>query len=311
MIKIFSGSANPNLTKEVCQILNLPLSQAEITRFDNSETKVTIKDDVYNKICFIIQSTANPTDTHLMELFYFCDALKRQEAKKVIAFIPYFGYARQNIQHLPGECVSANVVIRFLETIGFDKIYTVDLHDEATEGVFSIPFKNLSALPLLAKKIKEDLKIDEEKIVVATPDQGGLERARKFSLEMFGQIRPLVVVEKRRDLKKAHQSEALDLYGDVKDKVVIFVDDIITSGKTLLNAAKLCIDHQVKKIYAAVVHHDFSPTAPMLLNSSTSPIEKIYTTNTINLKPEQKFDKLEEISIASLIANEIKKNLKF
>jgi len=308
MIKIFTGSPNPNLAKEVSQLLNLPLGEAEIVRFDNSETKITIKENVVDELCIVIQPTANPTDTSLMELFYFCDALKRGEARKVIAFIPYFGYARQNIQHRPGECVSANVVIRFLEAIGFDKIYTIDLHDEATEGVFSIPFKNLSALPLLAKKIKNELKDKISQVMVTSPDQGGIERARKFAQEFFGKINSIAVIEKRRDLNKPHQSEALALYGDVKNKIVILVDDIVTSGKTLVNAANLCLQHQAKKVYAAIVHHDFSPNAKKILLEA--PIEKIYTTNTIYLKSEQRFDKLIEVSVAPLIAAEIKKILK-
>lgn len=308
MIKIFTGGTNPNLAKEVSQLLNLPLGEAEITRFDNSETKITIKEDVADKLCIVIQPTANPTDTSLMELFYFCDALKRGEAKKVIAFIPYFGYARQNIQHRPGECVSANVVIRFLEAIGFDKIYTIDLHDEATEGVFSIPFKNLSALPLLAKKIKDELKDKINQVMVTSPDQGGIERARKFAQEFFGKTTSIAVIEKRRNLNQPHQSEALALYGDIKNKIVILVDDIVTSGKTLVNAANLCLQHQAEKVFAAIVHHDFSPNAKKILVGAS--IEKIYTTNTIYLKSEQRFDKLIEVSVAPLIAAEIKKIIK-
>jgi ribose-phosphate pyrophosphokinase len=308
MIRIFSGSANHPLSQQVCQLVNLPLSQAEIIRFDNSETKVTIKEKVVNQTCIVIQPTANPTDTHLMELFYFCDALKRQEAKKVIAIIPYFGYARQNIQHREGECVSANVVIRFLEAIGFDKIYTIDLHDEATEGVFSIPFKNLSALPLLAQKIKHDLANNINEIAIVSPDQGGIERARKFSKALFDNQPSLAVVEKKRNLEKAHQSQALDLYGNVKDKIVILIDDIITSGKTLVNAAQLCLDRGANKVYAVVVHHDFSKDAPQILQNSV--IEKIYTTNSIELKTSQKIDKLEVISIAPIISEVIQQNIK-
>jgi len=308
MIKIFSGSANLQLSREVCQLANLPLSQAEIIRFDNSETKVTIKEKVVNQTCIVIQPTANPTDTHLMELFYFCDALKRQEAKKVIAIIPYFGYARQNIQHREGECVSANVVIRFLEAIGFNKIYTIDLHDEATEGVFSIPFKNLSALPLLAQKIRQDLANNINEIAIVSPDQGGIERARKFSNALFDNPPSLAVVEKKRNLEKAHQSQALDLYGNVKDKIVILIDDIITSGKTLVNAAQLCLDRGANKVYAVVVHHDFSKDAPQTLQNSV--IEKIYTTNSIELKTSQKIDKLEVISIAPIVSGVIQQNIK-
>lgn len=305
MLKLFSGSANPRISADVAKFLKIPLAKAEITRFGNSEVKVTIQEDVKDLPCAIIQPTSNPTDTHLMELFFFCDALKRQESRKIIGIIPYFGYARQNIQHLPGESVSVNVIIRFLETVGFDEIWTFDIHEEGSMGIFSIPFKNLSAFSTLAKKIKDHLKTcDPKKVAVIAPDQGGIERARNFVKYFYTDPSiPIVIVEKNRDLKKIHKSEALDLYGEVKDKIAIVVDDIVTSGGTLLNAANLCLTKGAKKIYAAIVHHDFSNGASAKIQNS--PIEKFFTTNTIELKENQKFEKLEEFSVANLISQEI------
>ncbi len=329
MFKLFSGSAHPQLSQEVSRLLHIPLSKAEVVRFGNSEVKVTIQEDVKHTTCYVLQPIANPTDTHLMEFFFFCDALRRQEARKVIGIIPYFGYARQDIQHRPGECVSVNVIIRFFESIGFAKIYTVDIHDEATEGVFSIPFKNLSSLSLLAREVKEYLS-DSNRFqpfgsaqgkpiptdltdlsIVVSPDQGGVERARDFGTYFYGtEDFSLGVVEKRRSLDKIHQSKAIELYGEVDGKIVILVDDIITSGNTLINAANLCLTRGAKKVLAAVVHHDLPPTPPISLISPNSPIQKLFTTNTIALKPEQKFAKLHEISIASLISEELKPFIK-
>ena len=308
MIKLFTGTANPCLSEEVSKILKLPLSKAEVIRFGNSEVRVTIQEDVKLKTAIVIQPLANPTDTHLMELFFFCDALRRQEARRVIAYIPYFGYARQDIQHRPGECVSANVVIRFMESIGFTKIYTIDIHDEATEGVFSIPFKNLTALSLLAEKIKQYLEMKkptDKEIAVVSPDQGGVERARDFGTAFYGTDNfSLAVIEKRRDLQNIHKSKALDLYGDVDGKTVILVDDMVTSGGTLIHAAELCRSRGAKEVLAAIVHHDFTVDAPQKLAHDS--IHKIFSTNTIALKPEQEFSKLEEISVAPLIAGELK-----
>lgn len=311
MFKLFSGTANPQLSTEISRLLKLPLAKAEVVRFGNSEVRVTIQEDVKQATCVIVQPTSNPTDTNLMELFFFCDALRRQEAKYVVGYIPYFGYARQDIQHRVGECVSANVVIRFLESIGFAKIYTIDLHDEATEGVFSIPFKNLSALPLLAEKLKSHLRLlhDPTEVIIVSPDQGGVERARKFGQHFFGQSDfSIAVVEKKRLLEEIHQSISLDLYGEVKGKTAILVDDMTTSGGTLINAAKLCLKQGAKEVLAAVVHHDFTTDAHRRLENS--PLKKFFTTNTIALKPEQKFPKLEEISIAPLIADELKNFIK-
>jgi len=302
---IFSGTANPKLTDEVGKILKHPIAESEVVRFGNSEVRVRISNSIRNQIGVIIQSTSNPTDTNLMELFFFCDALRRCEAKKVVGIIPYFGYARQNIQHRPGECVSANVIIRFLESIGFYKIYTIDLHDQATEGVFSIPFKHLTAVPLLAQAIKKYLnsKVEPENVAIISPDQGGIERSRRFAEAFFGKPIDIGVIEKKRNLDKIHESGDLGLFGDVKNKTVILVDDIITSGGTLINAAELCLKKGAKNVIAAITHHDFSEKAPKKIQDSV--IEKLFTTNTIVLKDDQKIPKLVEISIAPLIAQEL------
>ncbi|NTU46307.1 ribose-phosphate pyrophosphokinase [Candidatus Roizmanbacteria bacterium] len=310
-MKLFSGTANKPLAAEVAKLLNIQLSSAEVVRFDNSEVRVHIEENVQNETCVVIQPTANPTDTNLMELYLYCDALKRQEAKKVIAIIPYFGYARQNIQHRDGECVSSNVVIRFLEAIGFDKVYTFDLHDEGTSGVFSIPFKNLSAFSVMAQAVKKLLNasFDRETIAIASPDQGGIERARNFGIDLFGDSNfQLTVVEKHRDQDHIHQSKALDLYGDVKGKTVILVDDIVTSGGTLIHAAELAKQAGATSVIAAIVHHDFSITAPQKIINSQ--IETFVTSNSILLAENQGFEKLKEVSLAPVIAEELKHFLK-
>lgn len=299
-MKLFAGTASLQLTKEIAKLTTHKLAKSLVTRFGNSEIKISIQEKVTNETCYVIQSTSNPTDTHLMELFFFADALKRSEVKKIIAIIPYFGYARQNREHKKGESVSVNVVIRFLEYIGFSEIYTFDLHDEGTEGIFTIPFKNLTAYPILAKTLKKSL--DLKNTIVVSPDQGGVERARNFSINLFeGKKSEVAVVEKQRDLEKIHQSKAIDLYGNVAGKTVVLVDDIITSGRTLVNAAKICKLRGAKDIYGAVTHHDFTKDAVTILQNS--PIKKILTTNTISLLSYQKFTKLEEISIAPVIAD--------
>lgn len=304
-MKIFSGTANPKLSEEVATLLNLPISKSEIVRFGNSEVRVRIEEDVKDEVCYVIQPTSNPTDAHLMELFFFADALKRSDAKKIIAVIPYFGYARQNIQHRVGECVSANVVIHFLENIGFHEIITFDLHDEATEGIFTVPFSNLTSFSVLANSIVDYLgkeSINTKDIMVVSPDQGGVERARRFGAHLFGTDDfPITVIEKNRDQNAIHQSTAVAIYGDVKNKIVILLDDILTSGGTMFNAADLCIKKGAKRVIGAIVHHDFAPDA--VKNIEKSVLEKLFTTNTIELKKEQMNSKIVESSIADLIAS--------
>jgi len=317
VFKLFTGSGNPKLGKQISKLINISLSPAEIIRFDNSEVRVTIQERVKNDTAVIIQPTSNPTDTNLMELFFFADALKRNGAKEIIAFIPYFGYARQNREHRQGEAVSMNVINRFLEVIEINKVFTINLHYDASERFFSIPFKNLSALSILGRKVTYYLKNNKSKedVVIVSPDQGGLERARNFFNLFFSEVTGkqgrlndysrIAVIKKKRDLDHIHQSRALALYGDVKNKTCILVDDIITSGRTLINAADFCLKKGAKRVIACVVHHDFSPEAPPILSQSR--IEKIFTSNTITLTAIQKFPQLCEISIASLIASEIKK----
>lgn len=307
MLKLFSGTSNPLLTKKVARILGISVSKSEVVRFDNSEVRVQIEESVKDDTCVILQSTSNPTDTNLMELFFFCDALRRQEAKKVIGVVPYFGYGRQDKQHREGECVSANVVIRFMQAIGFSKIYTFDLHDEATGGVFSIPFKNISAISLLAREVKNylDREVSPDEITIVSPDQGGVERARIFGSHVFGTEKfSMAVTEKMRDVDRLHQSKAVDIYGDVKGKIVILVDDVATSGGSLVHAADLCIKAGAKRVIAVISHHDFSDNAPQRLMDSD--IEVCITTDTIALPPEYDVPKLKEISISPVIADELR-----
>ncbi len=301
-MKLFGGSAHSSLTEEVATLLSVSIAKSEMVRFDDSEIKITIQENVKDQECVVLQTTSNPTNTHLMELFLFADALKRGEAKKITAIIPYFGYSRQNMQHRPGECVSMNVVVRILEMVGYEKIITHDLHEEASADMFSVAFENISALPTLARHIKKKLPdAAAEKTAILSPDQEGIERARLFAKFFFGQanIGTVGTVEKQRDLDTIHKSRAVQVLADVKDKKVILVDDVITSGGTLINAANLCLEKGATEIYAAVTHPDFAPMAPKLLQQS--PIKKIITSNTIPLQEEQTFDKLAVISIASTI----------
>ncbi len=302
-MKLFSGTAHLKLAQEVAQLLHVSLGKAEIVRFDDSEVKVTIQEDVKNQLCVVIQPTCNPTDQNLMELLLICDALKRSEAQKIVAVIPLFGYARQNAQHRPGECVSLHVVVTFLEAVGFNEVYTFDLHEEASSGIFSVPFQNLTVFSEAAPVVKKYLgdTIQNESIVIVTPDQEGIERARNFGESFFGDDSfSTATVNKKRDVDKIHQSEALALYGDVTDKTCIIVDDICTSGGTLIHAAELCLKNGAKRVLSVITHHDFGSGVAQIIQNSV--LEAFFTSNTIPLKQADTFEKLHEISIAPVIA---------
>ena len=197
-----------------------------------------------------------------------------------------------------------------MEAIGFHKIYTFTLHDEATEGVFNIPFRNLSPFSMLATEVKKYLEgkgltVNPQMVTVVSPDQGGIERARHFGEELFGDTAfQIGVAEKKRDLNHIHQSKALDLYGDVQGKMVVIVDDVATSGSTLINATNAALQKGATGSLAAIVHHDLKEGIAQKLQES--PIEAFFTTNTILLREDQKFEKLKEFSVAPIIAEEIK-----
>jgi len=306
-MKLFTGSANPEITQELAGLLATKISASEVVRFGNSEVRVRIIEDVKNQVSIIVQPTSNPSDTNIMELCFFSDALRRQEASKIIGVIPYFGYAKQNIAHRLGECVSANVIIRLLESIGFSKIYTFDLHDEATAGAFSIPFRNLSVFPLLAHHLATFFKkknIPLEKIVCVSPDQGAVEKVRNFGTAFYGHDHfSEAVIEKERDQNIMHKARPLGLYGDVKDKIAVIVDDMVVSGSTLIPAVDLCLEKGSTEVYTCIVHHDFIEGAAELIQKSK--VKRFFTTNTIKLKEAERFEKLEEISIAPILAKEL------
>jgi ribose-phosphate pyrophosphokinase len=305
-IKLFSGTAHPKLSQEVAEKLGVPLSKAEVIRFDDSECRVTIQEDVKDQTCVIIQPTCNPTDENIMELILFCDALKRSEAKKVIGVLPMYGYARQNAQHRSGECVSMNIVTKLLETVGLDEIYTFDLHEVASSGIFSVPFENMFAFSAMVSEVKEYLgSTSLDDVVIVAPDEG-IERPRLFGKELFGNDDFLsAVVDKKRDLNNKHISEAKDIYGDIQGKVAIIVDDVVTSGGTLINAAELCKTRGATKVIGVFTHHDFSEGTAQKLQDSA--FEILFTVNTLPLRKTDLFNKLHEVSIASLIADKIQK----
>ncbi|MFH1826831.1 MAG: ribose-phosphate pyrophosphokinase [bacterium] len=307
MIKIIAGTRNIQLANAVANLLKTKPIKTEIVRFANSETRIRILENITDEHVFVIQSGSNPTDISYMELFFTGDALRRSEAKKITAIIPYFGYARQNIQHRSGEDVSANVIVKFLETIGYNEVILFDIHDEATLGIFSIPVVHLSALPILSKKVSEYLKEEAENVAIVSPDQSGVERARLFAQALFENKQvDIVVVEKKRDLDKIHQSKAIEVFGDVKNKIAVLVDDIATSGNTLINAADLVLQNGAKKVIAVFTHADFAPDTVQKLNDSK--IDKIFTTDTITLNQKQLSDKIEVVSVAEIIASSLKNN---
>lgn len=298
---IFSGNSNPTLSQSIASELGLNLSKAEIIRFADSECRVRVEEDVEDKDVFLIQSLCNPVDENLMELLLMVDAAKRGEPRKIIAVLPYHGYARQDRAHRSGECVSASVVTKLLESVGIDKLITVELHNESILGFFKIPIVHVSGLTVFQSEVE---KIKNE-VVVITPDAGALKRSQKFA-ELLDL--PLALIEKKRDLNQAHKILSMRVVGDVKDKIAIVVDDVIVTGGTLVNAAYLLKEKGAKQVIAAATHADFVAGTAKILQDS--PLDKVWVTDTIFIPEEMKFNKLQIFPIASTIASAMKKMVK-
>lgn len=297
---IFSGNSNPVLAKQIAESLGQNLGKVEIVRFADSECRVRVEEEVEGKDVFIIQSLSNPVDERLMELLLLADSVKRGEPRKIVAVLPYHGYARQDRIHRPGECLSAQVVAKLIESVGVDKLITVELHNEAILGFFKIPVVHISGLSVFQPEVK-----DLHDVVVVTPDAGALKRAQKFSevLDI-----PLALIEKKRDLDHPHKISLMRVVGDVKDKTAVIVDDVIVTGGTLVNAAYLLKEKGAKQVVALATHADFVGGADKILKES--PVDKIWVTDTIAIPSEMHFSKLQIFSSASLVASAMRKMVK-
>jgi ribose-phosphate pyrophosphokinase len=293
-VKIFSGSSNKPLAEKVAKKLNLELSPLEIHIFPDGEKRIRVEEKVVDEDCVVIQSAGTPADSNYMELFFIVDALKRSGAKSITAVIPYLGYQRQDHIFRDGEAVSLRVVIEALEKIGATKIITFDLHSIKIPEFFRIPIVHLSALGLFANEIK---KLDNHGVLV-TPDMGGIRRIKIISEDLK---MPFATIVKDRDLETG-KIQSQELQGELKDTAFL-VDDMISTGETLVKAAELLLGKGVKKVYALATHPVFSGNISNLYNS---PIEKIFVTDSIDIPEEKKDDKLEILSIAVEICGSLK-----
>ena len=278
---IFSGTASKELTKKLSVFLGLPLGIVEMDRFANSEFRVRIPTKVKNKSCIIVQTTNNPVSDNLLELFFLIDILRKSDAKEIIVVIPYFGYSRQHINFRSGECVSTDIILKIISTLGADKVITVDFHNLESLKFAPVPVVNVSVLPFIATFIRK--RFDVVNSIIVSPDEGGKERAQVFADHFFdNKENRVVVVRKERDYSNIHKIKHIeDFTGktNIQGKSVILVDDICTTGRTLLSAINLCTKHKAKEIYAVIVHPDMDDPVLSLINNSA--LTKLFTTNTI------------------------------
>ncbi|HYJ13114.1 MAG TPA: ribose-phosphate pyrophosphokinase [Thermomicrobiales bacterium] len=293
-LQIFSGTAHPQLAAAIATELETGLGRAEVNLWKNGETRVKIEENVRGSDVFIIQPTSDPVDHHIMELLLMLDALKRASAARVTAVIPYYGYAKQEKKTSGREPISAKLVADILTTAGANRVLAVDLHAAAIEGFFDIPVDHLRATPLLARAFRRVIHGD---IVVVSPDAGGVARAQDFRIRVGGS---LAIISKQHPRPDA--TETLDMVGDVDGKVAVIVDDMVSTGGTLVHAARMLVERGAKEVHVAATHGIFAGDAIEQIDASH--IDRIFITDTIPMSPAA-LGRVEVVSIAPLVAEAI------
>ena len=301
-VGIFSGSASTSLSQEVAKILGLNLGNIDLGKFSDGEIKVEILENVRGHEAYIIQSTCAPTNSNLMELMLITDALKRSSASRITAILPYYGYARQDRRVRSARVpISAKVIADMMNSVGVDRVLTVDLHSESIQGFFDMPADNVYATKIIHDDIKSRSSQDEQ-IMVVSPDVGGVVRAR--ALAKFLDESDLAIIDKRR--ATANESEVMNIIGNVKGKSCIVPDDIIDTAGTLCNAAQALKEAGAAKVKAYITHPVLS--GPAIERISNSSIDELVVTNSIALSPEaKKCSKIRVISLAPTIAECIRR----
>lgn len=297
-IKIISGTSHRILSEEVADNLGVSLCNTTISTFSDGEFMIQINENVRGTDSFIIQPTCPPVNDNLMELLLIIDALKRASARRITAVMPYYGYARQDRKVQPRVPISSKLVADLITAAGANRVLTVDLHAGQIQGFFNIPVDHLYASPVLLDYVR---KKDFKDLVIVSPDAGGVERARSFARKLQCS---LAIIDKRREM--ANVSRVMNVIGDVKDKDVIILDDMIDTAGTTTQAASALKEHGARRVFAASTHAVLSGPAIDRINESV--IEEVIVTNTIPLdSKKERCSKLVVLSIAPLLAEAIKR----
>jgi ribose-phosphate pyrophosphokinase len=294
-LQVFAGNSNQALAREIVAHLRQNLGRAFVGTFQNGETRVRLEENVRGSDVFVIQSLSNPVDHNVMELLIMIDALRRASAARITAVVPYYGYAKQEKKTAGREPITAKLIANLIATAGANRLLTMDLHAPAIEGFFDIPVDHLQAGPLLVDYFREKQLAN---MVAVSPDAGGVGRANKFR-ERIGAS--LAIISKQRP--EPDVAEVIEMVGDVDGKTAIIVDDMISTGGTLAEAAKTLCDRGARRVLACATHGIFAGTAFGQITESA--LEEIVVTNTIPPPPEARAARIEVISVAALFAEAI------
>ena len=296
---LFTGNANPVLAKEMATHLGVELGQASVSRFSDGEVTVEIRQNVRARDVFVVQPTCTPTNENLMELLIMVDAMKRASARRITAVIPYFGYARQDRRPRSTRVpISAKVVANLLETVGVERLLTMDLHADQIQGFFDIPVDNIYASPVLLSDLKGKR---YSNLVVVSPDVGGVVRARALAKQLGCD---LAIIDKRR--QAANVSEVMHVIGEIEGRNCVVMDDMIDTAGTLVKAAEVLKERGAKSVYAYCTHPVFS--GPAVERIGNSAMDEVVVTNTIPLSDAAKAcPKIRQLSVAFLFAETIRR----
>jgi len=296
---VFTGNANPGMAGELANHLGIQLGNAKIGRFSDGEITVEINQNVRARDVFVVQSTCAPTNDNLMELLVMVDALRRSSAERITAVIPYFGYARQDRRPRSSRVpISAKVVANLLQTVGVDRVLTMDLHADQIQGFFDIPVDNIYASPTLLGDLRQK---NYEDLMVVSPDVGGVVRARALAKQLNCD---LAIIDKRRP--KANVSEVMNVIGEIDGRNCVIMDDMIDTAGTLVKAAEVLKERGAKKVYAYCTHPVFS--GPAVDRITASALDEVVVTNTIPLSDAGKAcTKIRQLSIAPLFGETIQR----
>ncbi len=298
-ILVFSGSSNPSLATSIVDHIGCELAECTLTTFSDGEIRFQSHENVRGADVFIIQSLAGDINFHIMELLLMADALKRASALRITAVIPYYAYARQDRKDRPRVPISARLVADLLETAGFTRVLTIDLHANQIQGFFNIPVDNLMALPIFVPYVRQFPGIDLDNLVIVSPDAGGVERARHFARPLQA---GLAIGDKRRS--QPNVAEVMHIIGEVDGKDAIVVDDIVDTAGTMTQTIRAIKSNGAKRVFAACTHGIFSGEAIARINDS--PLEKIFVCDTI---PQEAHlaacDKIQVMPVARLFADAI------
>jgi ribose-phosphate pyrophosphokinase len=294
-LQVFAGNGNRALAERIMRVLEAPLGRAVVDCWRNGETRVKLEENVRGSDVFVIQSLSEPVNHHLVELLIMIDAIRRASAARVTAVIPYYAYAKQEKKTSGREPISAKLVANLLVTAGVNRILTLDLHAPAIEGFFDIPVDHMRATPLLAAHFR---KLDIGDMVAVSPDAGGVNRAEDFRMRAGGS---LAIISKKRPTPD--QAEVIEMVGDVEGKTAVIVEDMISTGGTLVKAAEKLVERGASRVLACAVHPILAGNAMQLIDDS--PIEKLIVTDTLPLEPQSMSARIEVLTVSSLLAEAI------